>query len=270
MEPAKSKKPAPVGASASAGNFVRELIAADRAAGLHGGRVATRFPPEPNGYLHIGHAKAICVDFGLAREFGGTCNLRFDDTNPATEDVEYVEAIQDDIRWLGFEWSQLFYASDYFEQLYELAVKLIKKGKAYVDSLNEEEIREYRGDFYKKGRPSPFRSRSVEENLDLFARMRAGEFPEGKHVLRAIIDLETQNMNLRDPVLYRVRYAPITARGPGGASIRCTTSRIPCRMRSRPSRTPSAPWSSNRTGRSTTGASARPRCSRRGRSSSPG
>ena len=208
MEPAKSKKPAPVGASASAGNFVRELIAADRAAGLHGGRVATRFPPEPNGYLHIGHAKAICVDFGLAREFGGTCNLRFDDTNPATEDVEYVEAIQDDIRWLGFEWSQLFYASDYFEQLYELAVKLIKKGKAYVDSLNEEEIREYRGDFYKKGKPSPFRSRSVAENLDLFARMRGGEFPEGKHVLRAIIDLETQNMNLRDPVLYRVRYVP--------------------------------------------------------------
>ncbi|MBC8132822.1 MAG: glutamine--tRNA ligase/YqeY domain fusion protein, partial [Deltaproteobacteria bacterium] len=218
MEPAKPKAPAPspapprananVPVGASAGNFVRDLLASDRAANLHGGRIATRFPPEPNGYLHIGHAKAICVDFGLAREFGGTCNLRFDDTNPTTEDVEYVEAIQADIRWLGFTWSNLFYASDYFERLYDLAVKLIKKGKAYVDSLNEEEIREYRGDFYKKGRPSPYRSRPVEENLDLFARMRAGEFPEGKHVLRAIIDLETQNMNMRDPVLYRVRYAP--------------------------------------------------------------
>jgi glutaminyl-tRNA synthetase len=194
--------------SSSAGNFVREQMAADQASGRHGGRVATRFPPEPNGYLHIGHAKAICVDFGLAREFGGTCNLRFDDTNPATEDVEYVEAIQDDIRWLGFAWSNLYYASDYFERLYELAIKLIEKGRAYVDSLSEEQIRDYRGDFYKKGRPSPFRDRPVAENLDLFRRMRAGEFPEGAHVLRAKIDLETQNMNLRDPLLYRIRYAP--------------------------------------------------------------
>jgi len=189
-----------------AGNFVRELIVADQAAGKR--KVATRFPPEPNGYLHIGHAKAICVDFGLAQEFGGTCNLRFDDTNPTTEDVEYVDAIQEDIRWLGFNWSNLHYASDYFEQLYQLAVKLIKKGKAYVDSLSEEEIREYRGDFYKKGKPSPYRERSVDENLDLFARMRKGEFPEGAHVLRAKIDLETQNMNMRDPLLYRIRYAP--------------------------------------------------------------
>jgi glutaminyl-tRNA synthetase len=194
--------------SSSAGNFVREQMAADQAGGRHGGRVATRFPPEPNGYLHIGHAKAICVDFGLAREFGGTCNLRFDDTNPTTEDVEYVEAIQDDIRWLGFAWSNLYYASDYFERLYELAIKLIEKGRAYADSLSEEEIRDYRGDFYKKGRPSPFRDRPVAENLDLFRRMRAGEFPEGAHVLRAKIDLETQNMNLRDPLLYRIRYAP--------------------------------------------------------------
>src|SRR6187551_1938643 len=193
--------------SENAGNFVREIIAADVAAQKQGGRVTTRFPPEPNGYLHIGHAKAICVDFGLAQEFGGTCNLRFDDTNPTTEDVEYVEAIQDDIRWLGFEWSNLFYASDYFEKLYQLAVKLIEKGKAYVDSLSEEEIREYRGDFYKKGKPSPYRERPVAESLDLFARMRAGEFKEGAHVLRAKIDLETQNMNMRDPVLYRIRYA---------------------------------------------------------------
>jgi glutaminyl-tRNA synthetase len=194
--------------SSVAGNFVREQMAADRAAQRHGGRVATRFPPEPNGYLHIGHAKAICVDFGLAEEFGGTCNLRFDDTNPLTEEVEYVEAIQADIRWLGFEWSHLFYASDYFERLYDLAVKLIERGRAYVDSLSEEQIREYRGDFYKKGKPSPYRDRGVAENLDLFRRMRAGEFPEGAHVLRAKIDLETQNMNLRDPLLYRIRYTP--------------------------------------------------------------
>ena len=207
MEPQRPKA-APTPTAGASGNFVRDLIAQDKVAQLHGGRVATRFPPEPNGYLHIGHAKAICIDFGLAREFGGTCNLRFDDTNPTTEDVEYVEAIQEDIRWLGFEWSKLVYASDYFERLYDLAIKLIENGKAYVDSLSEEEIREYRGDFYTKGRPSPYRGRPVSENLDLFRRMRAGEFPEGKHVLRAIIDLETQNMNLRDPILYRVRYAP--------------------------------------------------------------
>ncbi len=206
-KPGETKPGAPK-AGSLAGNFVREQMAADVAGRRHGGRVATRFPPEPNGYLHIGHAKAICVDFGLAQEFGGTCNLRFDDTNPITEDVEYVEAIQADIRWLGFGWSNLYYASDYFERLYDLAVKLIEKGKAYVDSLNEEQIREYRGDFYKKGKPSPYRDRSVAENLDLFRRMRAGEFPEGAHVLRAKIDLETQNMNLRDPLLYRIRYAP--------------------------------------------------------------
>src|SRR5688572_12365680 len=176
-EPAK----APPGTSA--GNFIREIIVADNATGRFGGRVATRFPPEPNGYLHIGHAKAICVDFGLAREFGGACNLRFDDTNPEAEDVEYVEAIQEDIRWLGFAWDGLFFASDYFEKFYDDAVKLIQKGLAYVDSLTEEEIREYRGNYYKKGVPSPYRDRPVEENLDLFRRMRAGEFPEGKHVL---------------------------------------------------------------------------------------
>ena len=190
-----------------AGNFVRDIMLEDKASKKHGGRVATRFPPEPNGYLHIGHAKAICVDFGLAQEFGGTCNLRFDDTNPTTEDVEYVEAIQEDIRWLGFQWSSMFYASDYFEKLYQLAIKLIEKDRAYVDSLSEEQIREYRGDFYKKGKPSPYRDRPIAESLDLFKRMRAGEFPEGAHVLRGKIDLETQNMNMRDPVLYRIRYA---------------------------------------------------------------
>jgi glutaminyl-tRNA synthetase len=194
--------------SKTAGNFIRDRIVADQASSRFGGRVATRFPPEPNGYLHIGHAKAISVDFGLAREFGGTCNLRFDDTNPTTEDVEYVEAIEEDIRWLGYDWAGLYYASDYFEQLYDLGVKLIEKDKAYVDSLSEEQIREYRGDFYRKGKPSPYRDRPVAESLDLFRRMRAGEFPEGAHVLRAKIDLETQNMNMRDPVLYRIRFAP--------------------------------------------------------------
>jgi glutaminyl-tRNA synthetase len=192
----------------SPGNFIRDLVLADAASNRYGGRVATRFPPEPNGYLHIGHAKAICIDFGLAREFGGTTNLRFDDTNPTTEDVEYVNAIQDDIHWLGFDWHGLYYASDYFEEMYAIAERLITKGKAYVDSLDEEQIREHRGNFYKKGVPSPYRDRSVEENLDLFRRMRAGEFPEGAHVLRAKIDLLSQNMNLRDPLLYRIRYAP--------------------------------------------------------------
>jgi glutaminyl-tRNA synthetase len=199
--------PAPVPAAAG-GNFIRDQIVADQESGRYGRRVATRFPPEPNGYLHIGHAKAICIDFGLAREFGGTCNLRFDDTNPTTEEVEYVEAIQEDIRWLGFQWDNLFYASDYFEQLYQLAVKLIEKDRAYVDSLSEEEIREYRGNYYKKGVESPYRNRPIAESLDLFARMRKGEFPEGAQVLRAKIDLQSQNMNLRDPVLYRIRYAP--------------------------------------------------------------
>jgi glutaminyl-tRNA synthetase len=194
--------------SEAAGNFIRDIIVADNESGKHGGRVVTRFPPEPNGYLHIGHAKAICVDFGLARDFGGKTNLRFDDTNPTTEDVEYVEAIQGDIRWLGFEWSALYYASDYFEQLFQYAIKLIEKGIAYVDSLSEEQAREYRGNYYIKGKPSPFRDRSVAENLDLFKRMRAGEFKEGEHVLRAKIDLNSQNMNMRDPILYRIRYAP--------------------------------------------------------------
>lgn len=184
-------------------------MTADRAAGKHGGRVVTRFPPEPNGYLHIGHAKAIALNFGIADETpDGVCHLRFDDTNPTTEDPEYVQAIQEDIRWLGFEWKgKMFYASDYFEQLYAFAVVLIKKGKAYVDSLSSDLIREYRGTLTEPGRNSPFRSRPVDENLDLFARMRAGEFLDGTHVLRAVIDMGSPNINLRDPILYRIRHA---------------------------------------------------------------
>ncbi len=189
-------------------HFIEEAIEEDLRTGRFGGRVATRFPPEPNGYLHIGHAKAICLDFGMAQKYGGTCNLRFDDTNPGAEDVEYVESIKEDIRWLGFDWGDReYYASDYFDQLYEWAEQLIRDGHAYVDSLSEDEIREYRGNYYRKGRESPYRNRSVAENLDLFRRMRAGEFPDGAHVLRAKMDLESQNMNLRDPVMVRIRHA---------------------------------------------------------------
>ena len=186
-------------------DFIRTIITEDRSAGKHQGRVATRFPPEPNGYLHIGHAKSICLNFGVAREFGGTCNLRFDDTNPAKEDVEYVEAIKDDVRWLGFEWNNLHFASDYFENLYEYAVQLVRDGKAYVDSLTADDIRSYRGTLSEPGKESPFRSRTVEENLDLLARMRNGEFEDGAHVLRARIDMASPNINMRDPVLYRIR-----------------------------------------------------------------
>jgi len=189
-------------------NFIEEIIEEDLKSGKFD-RVATRFPPEPNGYLHIGHAKAIYINFTLAKKYGGTCNLRFDDTNPSTESEEYVRAIKEDIRWLGFDWEgREYYASDYFDQLYEWAVDLIKKGLAYVDSLSEEEMREYRGNYYRKGVPSPYRERSVEENLALFERMRAGEFEEGSHVLRAKISLDSQNMNLRDPVMYRIRHRP--------------------------------------------------------------
>jgi glutaminyl-tRNA synthetase len=188
-------------------DFIRTIITEDRSAGKHQGRVVTRFPPEPNGYLHIGHAKSICLNFGIAREFGGRCNLRFDDTNPTKEDVEYVDAIQDDVRWLGFEWDGLHYASDYFEQLYDYAVHLVRQGKAYVDSLSADEIRRHRGTLTEPGRESPFRSRSVEENVDMFARMRAGEYPDGEHVLRAKIDMASPNITMRDPVLYRIRRA---------------------------------------------------------------
>ncbi len=189
-------------------DFIREIIDAEIATGKNEGRVATRFPPEPNGYLHIGHAKAICVNFGIAEEYRGTANLRFDDTNPVKEEAEYVDAIQEDVRWLGFDWDhRLYFASDYFEEFYRYAVKLIQRGKAYVDSITADEMREYRGTLTEPGRESPYRNRSVEENLDLFRRMRAGEFEDGAHVLRAKIDMASGNLNLRDPTLYRIRKA---------------------------------------------------------------
>ncbi len=186
-------------------DFIRRAVEEDLRSGRFDGRVHTRFPPEPNGYLHIGHAKAICIDFGIAQDYGGLCNLRFDDTNPVKEDVEYVDSIIEDIHWLGFDWGdRLYYASDYFEQLYDYAIDLIKKGKAYVCDLSAEEIREYRGTLTKPGKNSPYRDRSVEENLDLFQRMRAGEFEDGARTLRAKIDMASPNMNLRDPVMYRI------------------------------------------------------------------
>jgi glutaminyl-tRNA synthetase len=188
-------------------NFLRDVILEDLKTNKFGGRVQTRFPPEPNGYLHIGHAKAICLDFGLAAEFGGHTNLRFDDTNPQKEDTEYVDSIMQDLKWLGFEWSGPFYASDYFDQLYAWAVQLIKAGKAYVDDLSADQIRKYRGTLTEPGKDSPFRNRSIEENLDLFERMRAGEFPDGARVLRAKIDMASPNFNLRDPVMYRILHA---------------------------------------------------------------
>ena len=193
---------------ATAVNFIRRIIDEDLAAGRNDGRVVTRFPPEPNGYLHIGHAKAICLNFGIARDYGGVCTLRFDDTNPVKESMEYVESIKNDVRWLGFDWgNRLRHASDYFDQLFEWALVLIRDGKAYVDSLSQEEIRELRGTLTEAGRPSPYRDRSVEENLDLFERMRAGEFPNGAHVLRAKIDMASPNLNMRDPVIYRILHA---------------------------------------------------------------
>ncbi|MEI6153869.1 MAG: glutamine--tRNA ligase/YqeY domain fusion protein, partial [Deltaproteobacteria bacterium] len=190
-------------------DFIREIIDDNLKTNKHGGRVATRFPPEPNGYLHIGHAKSICLNFGIAEQYKGTCNLRMDDTDPAGESLEYVESIINDVHWLGFDWAErLFYASDYFEQLYQFAVKLIRTGKAYICSLSADEIREYRGTLNVPGRESPYRMRPVEENLDLFARMRAGEFKDGTHVLRAKIDMSSPNVVMRDPVIYRIKRAP--------------------------------------------------------------
>jgi glutaminyl-tRNA synthetase len=187
-------------------DFLRAHIAEDLKAGKNGGRVHTRFPPEPNGYLHIGHSKAICIDFGIAAENNGLCNLRFDDTNPEKETVEFEDAIKRDIQWLGYDWQdRLYYASDYYEKLYEFAILLIKNGKAYVDSLSADEIREYRGTLTEPGKDSPYRNRPVEESLDLFARMRAGEFPDGTHVVRAKIDMTSGNINMRDPVLFRIK-----------------------------------------------------------------
>ena len=186
-------------------NFIHDFIDEDLAAGVNT-RVQTRFPPEPNGYLHIGHAKAICIDFATAEKYGGVCNLRLDDTNPSKEDVEYVESIQEDIAWLGFKWAHVYYASEYFDFIYECAIKLIKDGKAYVDDLTPEQMREYRGTLTEPGKNSPYRDRSVEENLDLFARMTAGEFADGEKVLRAKIDMASPNMNMRDPAIYRIMH----------------------------------------------------------------
>lgn len=189
----------------SPSNFIRNIIDEDLASGKHKA-IVTRFPPEPNGYLHIGHAKSICLNFGIARDYGGTCHLRFDDTNPEKEEIEYIESIQEDVRWLGFDWGEhLYFASDYFEQLYNLAVELIKQGKAYVCELSADQIRQYRGTLTEPGKDSPYRNRSVAENLDLFERMRRGEFEEGSHVLRAKIDMSAANIVMRDPTLYRIR-----------------------------------------------------------------
>ena len=190
-------------------DFIRTIVNEDIRNNKRGGRVHTRFPPEPNGYLHIGHAKSICLNFGIAAEYSGLCNLRFDDTNPTKEEVEYVDSIKEDVRWLGFDWDEReYYASDYFQQLYDFAVRLIKKGKAYVDSLTAEQIREYRGTLTEPGTNSPYRERSVEENLELFEGMRAGAFKEGEHVLRAKIDMSSPNLNMRDPTIYRIRFTP--------------------------------------------------------------
>jgi glutaminyl-tRNA synthetase len=208
-----SRRDAPAPDAAARKDFLREKVAADVASGRFGRPVHTRFPPEPNGYLHIGHAKSICLNFGVAREFGGRCNLRFDDTNPTTEDLRYVEVIREDVRWLGFAWDEERFASDYFERLYEIAEALVRAGKAYVDSASEEAIREGRGTVTVPGTPSPDRDRSVEENLDLLRRMRAGEFPDGAHVLRARIDLAHPNMLMRDPLLLRIRHAAHYRRG---------------------------------------------------------
>jgi glutaminyl-tRNA synthetase len=208
IEKSNSKADAAVTAPETrASNFIRDIILEDLKTNKYDGRVQTRFPPEPNGYLHIGHAKAICLDFELADEFGGHTNLRFDDTNPQKEETEYVDSIMEDVKWLGFHWDGLFYASDYFGQLYEWAVQLIKAGKAYVDDLSADEIREYRGTLTQPGKDSPYRNRSVEENLNLFERMRAGEFPDGSRVLRAKIDMASPNLNMRDPVMYRILHA---------------------------------------------------------------
>ncbi|MBY0488267.1 MAG: glutamine--tRNA ligase/YqeY domain fusion protein [Gemmatimonadaceae bacterium] len=207
-EPAASES-----ASSPRRDFIRELVADDVATGRFGRGPATRFPPEPNGFLHMGHAKSICLNFGIAQEFGGTCNLRFDDTNPATEDVRYVESIQRDVQWLGFQWDGLYYASDYFEKLYEIAEDLVRRGKAYVDDQNEEQIRTNRGTVTSAGTPSPWRERSPEENLDLLRRMKAGEFPDGSRVLRAKIDMAHPNMIMRDPLLLRIRHAHHYRRG---------------------------------------------------------
>ena len=202
-----SKPSSPSGLPPAPSNFIRSIIEEDQRSGRHGGQVTTRFPPEPNGYLHIGHAKSICLNFGIARDFGGRCHMRFDDTNPAKEETEYVESIMASVRWMGFDWGEhLHFASDYFQQLYDYAEMLVTRGDAYVDSLSADDIRAYRGTLTEPGRDSPYRTRSRDENLDLLRRMKAGEFPDGAHVLRLKLDMRSPNINLRDPLIYRIRH----------------------------------------------------------------
>ena len=252
-----------------AANFIEEFIDEDLASGRYD-HVRTRFPPEPNGFLHIGHAKALCIDFGIAEKYGGKCNLRFDDTNPTKEDAVFVENIQNDIEWLGFSWDELHFASDFFEKLYEIACGLIRKGVAYVDDQTSEEMRKNRGTLTRPGVNSPYRDRSVEENLDLFERMRKGEFPDGSRVLRAKIDMASPNVLMRDPTLYRILRCHHHRTGDDGVSTRCTTSSILCRTPSRASRTPSVRWNTRSIAPCTTGWCARPALSiRRARSSLP-
>ncbi len=201
------KPPSPSAPPPAPSNFIRSIIEEDQRSGRHGGQVTTRFPPEPNGYLHIGHAKSICLNFGIARDFGGRCHMRFDDTNPAKEETEYVESIMSSVRWMGFDWGEhLHFASDYFQQLYDYAELLVTRGNAYVDSLSADEIRACRGTLTEPGRDSPYRTRTPVENLDLLRRMKAGEFPDGAHVLRLKLDMRSPNINLRDPLIYRIRH----------------------------------------------------------------
>ena len=237
-------------------NFLSDQIAEDVRTKKYGDAIVqTRFPPEPNGYLHIGHAKAICIDFGLADEFAGKTNLRFDDTNPEKEEQEYVDSIMADVRWLGFDWDKLCYASDYFGQLYEWALQLVKAGKAYVDDLTADEIRQHRGTLTEPGKDSPYRNRTKEENLDLFVRMKKGEFPDGIRVLRAKIDMASPNLNMRDPVMYRILHATHHRTGDEWCIYPCTTSRTASRTRSSTSRTPCARSSSPTTSRFIAGSS---------------
>ena len=238
-------------------NFIQQLIDEDQQTGKYGSRVQTRFPPEPNGYLHIGHAKSICLNFGLAAEYpGGRCNLRFDDTNPTKEEDEYVRAIQEDVRWLGFDWAdRLYYASDYFDQLYQWAIQLVRAGKAYVCDLTAEQIRQYRGTLTEPGIESPYRGRGVEENLELLEGMKGGRFPDGSRTLRAKIDMASANLNLRDPVVYRILRARTIAPATSGASIPCTISRTASPIRWNRSPIRSVPWNSKTIGRCTIGTS---------------
>lgn len=234
-------------------HFIRTIIDEDLKSGKHTA-IQTRFPPEPNGYLHIGHAKSICLNFGLAYIYDGLCNLRFDDTNPEKENDEYVNAIKEDVEWLGFHWAgEPRFASNYFDQLYDYAVGLIKDGKAYVDDLTPEEMREYRGTLTEAGKNSPYRDRSIEENLDLFTRMKNGEFPDGSKTLRLKIDMASGNINMRDPVIYRIRRAHHHNTGDNGVSTRCTTTRIAFPMPSKASRIPCVRSNLKHTARCTTG-----------------